>query len=43
METPEQWEEVEDLRRSNAEGAPDEGSLELDLRHKEFAVAAGNR
>ena len=43
VETPEQWEEVEDLRRSIAEGAPDEGSLELDMRHKEVAVAAGNR
>ena len=41
--TPEQWEEVEDLRRSNAEEAPDEGSLELAMRHKEVAVAAGNR
>ena len=43
VETPELWEEVEDLRRVNAEEAPDEGSLELDMRHKEVAVVAGNR
>ena len=43
VETPEQWEVVEDLRRSIVEENPDEGSPELDLRHKEVAVAAGNR
>ena len=44
VETPELWEEVEDLRRERqTEEAPDEGSLELDMRHKEVAVVAGNR
>ena len=43
VETPEQWEVVKDLRRSIVKENPDEGSPELDLRHKEVAVAAGNR
>ena len=43
VETPEQWEVVKDLRRNLVEENPVEGSPELELGHKEFAVAAGNR
>ena len=43
VETPELWDKVEDLRKANAEEAPDEGSMELGMRHKELAVVAGNR
>ena len=44
VETPELWDEVGDLRKVKyAEEAPDESSMELDVRHKELAVCAGNR
>ena len=44
VETPELWDKVEDLRKVKyAEEAPEENSMELDVRHKELAACAGNR